>query len=743
MTGTSDTTFEPDVGTSRAMFVVVLARIEGVQVDNSAATSFDDVIAGEWYAGAVAWAADSGIVFGTSDTTFEPHVLITREQMATMIARYVEFAGVDLPEANEEVTYADHDSISSYAKQAVKTCQIAGIMIGIYNNFEPQSNSLRAQVAVIFTRLINVTYTVTFESDKGSEVASQTINFGGKVTAPDNPTRLAYTFDGWYTDPTLTNSYDFNAAVKTNLTLYAKWIADINSNIGNYRLDFDVSNWSYDSVNNVYYQIDVPYCSDPDTLTYETMGIYVPGDYMTAVDNRDDTYTCSIDGGGEINGYTASSAPMVIPVNTPGYSAMTSPTSYNYDTVSSYLQEGYIYVFAGCRGRNNGTDFDGGAPWGVTDLKAAIRYVRYNSDILPGNTDRIFTFGMSGGGAQSSLVGATGDSDLYYSYLESIGAAAYDKDGDYISDAIYGAMCWCPITSLDYADAAYEWMMGQYFENESWTTALSDDLSKAFAQYINELGIMDEQGNVLALANDGDYTYTSGSYYEYLLGQIELSLNNYLSDNYSGNTTGAETYIASINRDNWITYDSTSNTATITSVAAFVINCKHPEKKVGAFDGLDRSKAENFVFGDHINDALHFDAVMAGLLQENAETYKQYSGWDDTYVKDYQEYKTSVDRLGNDSLHRQNMYNPMYYLCDYYEGYRTSTPAAHWRINTGINQTDTSLTVEMNLALALEQYDGVEDVDFSMVWAQAHTQAERTGTSSGNFIAWVNDICQN
>ena len=53
-------------------------------------------------------------------------------------------------------------------------------------------------------------------------------------------------------------------------------------------------------------------------------------------------------------------------------------------------------------------------------------------------------------------MGATGDSQLYFEYLESIGAAMLDDDGNYISDAISGAMCWCPITALDYADEAYE-----------------------------------------------------------------------------------------------------------------------------------------------------------------------------------------------------------------------------------------------------------------------------------------------
>jgi hypothetical protein len=198
------------------------------------------------------------------------------------------------------------------------------------------------------------------------------------------------------------------------------------------------------------------------------MGIYVPGVYMNGTTKGDGTYTCTINTENKVNNYTAKTAPIVFPVNTPGYSSQAAPTSYSYNDISSYIKAGFIYVDAGMRGRDNGYDengnltYSGGAPWGVTDLKATVRYYRFNQNILPGNTDYIYTFGHSGGGAQSSLMGATGNSELYYKYLESIGAAMYDTNSNYISDAIRNAMCWCPITSLDYADEAYEWNMGQY-----------------------------------------------------------------------------------------------------------------------------------------------------------------------------------------------------------------------------------------------------------------------------------------
>lgn len=70
------------------------------------------------------------------------------------------------------------------------------------------------------------------------------------------------------------------------------------------------------------------------------------------------------------------------------------------------------------------------------------------------------------------------------------------------------------------------------------------------------------------------------------------------------------------------------------------------------------------------------------------------------------------------------MYTPLYYLTDHYEGYQSLTVATNWQIHSGINQGDTSLTTELNLALALQNY-GIENVEFATVWGQAHTLPQR------------------
>jgi len=581
--------------------------------------------------------------------------------------------------------------------------------------------------------------------------------------------------------------------------------------------------WRYDSDSDVYYQIGVQYCEKPQAPTYESMGIYVPGAYFDATDNGNGTFTCTPSSTGTVGNYTAATAPIVMPINTAGYSAQSAPTEFSSKGLSDYLAAGFVYVYAGCRGRKMSDSACGAAPWGVTDLKAAVRALRYNADVLPGNVDRIFSFGHSGGGAQSAVLGASGDAAGFDDYLAAIGAPTADASGGKLSDAIFGAMCWCPITCLIGADMAYEWNMGQFASSGTraegtFTRQLSRDLASAYANYVNVLGLKDASGNVLTLEDGGEGIACSGTYYDHVKAEVERSLNNFLADTTfpytpsssfnadmgaggggasgpggSGNSDGhggpngssgekasdgapsggapsgsgpdasgnsqrggksasssesisyetAADYIASLNGDDaWIVYDEATNTATITGLAGFVAHCKSASKDVGAFDALDRSQAENEVFGNESTAGLHFDAEMATLLASNSSAYAALSGWDSSYPSAYKEDRAYTDAQGKSSDFRQEIYDPLYYLCDAYEGAGASKPSAHWRIRTGITQGDTASATEINLALALAAAKGVSDVDFETVWGQGHTMAERTGSSTANFIEWVNSCCK-
>lgn len=572
--------------------------------------------------------------------------------------------------------------------------------------------------------------------------------------------------------------------------------------------------WSYDSDADVYYQIGVPYCTSPEAEDYESMGIYVPGAYFSATENGDGTYTCAIDEAGTVGGWTATTAPVVMPINTAGYSAQKAPASYSSNGLSDYLEAGLVYVYAGCRGRDI-TEAAGNAPWGVTDLKAAVRTLRCNTSVVPGNMDRIFSFGHSGGGAQSAVLGATGDAAGYEPYLEQIGAALTDANGAAVSDAIFGAMCWCPITNLDQADAAYEWNMGQFASSGTraegtFTEALSKDLAASYADYINELGLVDEAGASLSLSDGGEGIATAGSYYDHVIAVIEDSLNTFLAntefpytpsnsfsadmgaggggapsgdgpsgdegtppdggpsgdegappdggssddeglsgtpgvsqESSSSDSTTYETataYIAHLNESaTWVEYSEGTNTALVTSLAGFVSACKSPTKAVGAFDDLDRGQAENAVFGNGAGVSLHFDTAMRDLLVANADAYAELESWDSGYPDAFASDIELTDALGSTSVERQNLYNPLFYLSEGYEGAGTSTPAEQWRIRTGITQGDTALTTEINLALAAAAAVGQDAVDFATVWGLGHTTAEITGDSTENFISWVEE----
>ena len=147
----------------------------------------------------------------------------------------------------------------------------------------------------------------------------------------------------------------------------------------------------------------------------------------------------------------------------------------------------------------------------------------------------MFVFGHSGGGAQSSVMGASGDSPLYTRYLEYLGAAMTSSDGTTISDAIAGVMAWCPITSLNIGNAAYEWNMGQFASSRTraegtWTAAYSKDLAAAFAETVNGLGLTDSKGTALKLEQSGEGVYLAGSYYDHVVAEITTSLNNFLAN---------------------------------------------------------------------------------------------------------------------------------------------------------------------------------------------------------------------
>lgn len=155
MSGVSDTDFAPEEKITRGMFVTVLYRAENEPEVNKS-IPFADVKADMYYANAVVWAEQNGIVSGMSETEFAPDEFITREQIAAIVYRYAKYKNVAPTDAWAiRLDYADIAEISDYALEGVMYCTLKGIMQGKDNNmFAPEDNATRAEIAAVLNRFI-------------------------------------------------------------------------------------------------------------------------------------------------------------------------------------------------------------------------------------------------------------------------------------------------------------------------------------------------------------------------------------------------------------------------------------------------------------------------------------------------------------------------------------------------------------------------------------------------------------
>ena len=153
MTGTSATEFAPDVTTTRAMIVSILARLEGVTAaDDAGFTDVDD----EWFATAVNWAASVGVVNGFEDNTFRPNDAITREQLAAILCNYAAWKGEDVSARAELSRYSDAAAISSWATDVMRWAVAENLISGVTTDeLQPQGAATRAQVAAILQRFLS------------------------------------------------------------------------------------------------------------------------------------------------------------------------------------------------------------------------------------------------------------------------------------------------------------------------------------------------------------------------------------------------------------------------------------------------------------------------------------------------------------------------------------------------------------------------------------------------------------
>ncbi|MDY3421064.1 hypothetical protein PG335_09555 [Riemerella anatipestifer] len=311
----------------------------------------------------------------------------------------------------------------------------------------------------------------------------------------------------------------------------------------------------------------------------------------------------------------------------------------------------------------------------MVDLKAGIRYLRFNDDEMPGDANKIISNGTSAGGAMSALLGSTGNHPDYNDYLSAIGAAN-------TSDVIFASSDYCPITNLEYADMAYEWQFNgvnsyqkrvgfgsseKEFLNDKQQN-LSNRLRNEFPSYVNTLNLKDEKGNKLTLGTDGN-----GSFKDFIKSQIIISANTAIKE-------GKDLFHHKFLKFN--------NGIVVDLDWEGYINYMERQKTPPAFDALTADSAENILFGTENADAQHFT----------------------TFSQIYSERKTVTK--ATDFIVK--LMNPMKYIGD-----SKAEKAKYWRIRHGSKDKDTSLAISSMLALYLRNQG--YNVDYALPWDIPHS----------------------
>ena len=155
--GTGDNSFSPDVSLTRGMYVTMLAKIDGAELEKYAGkNTFTDVASGTWYHNAVEWAYENGIVSGTGSGIFSPNTPVDREQIALMIYKYSQYKGNNISVTNNNLSgFSDASKISTWAKDAMNYAVEVGLISGVGGNMIfPKSGATRAQSIQILYRYI-------------------------------------------------------------------------------------------------------------------------------------------------------------------------------------------------------------------------------------------------------------------------------------------------------------------------------------------------------------------------------------------------------------------------------------------------------------------------------------------------------------------------------------------------------------------------------------------------------------
>ena len=151
--GVSDTEFVPGSQMTRAMFVTVLSRVEGIDAGKYGKAGFKDVPDNTWYSDSVSWASKNQIVTGYDEKTFGPNDSLTREQIAAILYRYAKYKGYDVSKTADLSGFKDVSDVSGYALEAMRWANAAGLINGVgANTLNPKGDATRAQAAALLMR---------------------------------------------------------------------------------------------------------------------------------------------------------------------------------------------------------------------------------------------------------------------------------------------------------------------------------------------------------------------------------------------------------------------------------------------------------------------------------------------------------------------------------------------------------------------------------------------------------------
>ncbi|WP_310460207.1 subtype B tannase [Sphaerotilus sp.] len=517
--------------------------------------------------------------------------------------------------------------------------------------------------------------------------------------------------------------------------------------------------------------LGAPLAVDNQTCGYQNMNIFVREVDAAKQDNaiflnvNNAGWFASYQGG--LSGWNGTDA--ITATNYKGADIVNGGTyvsNNDTDKKGAALARGFVYVTIASRSRGASAPagvfddglYQGKAPAAIVDAKAAVRYLRLNDGLMPGNASRIVVNGTSGGGAQSTQLGATGDHADYLPYLKAIGAAGVDASGrSSLSDSPYAIVAYCPIQDMGSADLAYEWMF-----NVLNTRALvsadqkaglivdttgaelvraanpdptgSRELMNKFVAYQAGLGLKTADGTALTTDNmlaalQSEIRSAASAYVKSGKAIVAYNANGTAAANGVAGGSGTLAY-----KNDFIDVDASGNVTyfNLSNYLKFVAK----QARLKAMSSFDQVGQTAILATTATADTTSTGAVIYGnyhggesnLFGTAAQVYSNFTeyAWNNNNGGDAVNAAQSDVGLRNTGytwagnpqkdflLNQYKLINALPYVG------KTEGITTHWRIRNGARDRDTSFTVAYNLSRALKADAKVKDVDFALHWDQGH-----------------------